>query len=507
MSVLIQNATVLAMDTDHGATPFAADIRVDGDRIDAIGVNLRVGDAEVLDARRRLAIPGLVNSHFHSTQNFLRGRYPSRPLEAMMLYAFPFDPTLAVSPELVHLRTLAVAIESLKSGVTCVLDDCAERPGQDLDQLGAMFRAYEETGMRANCSGGVMNKPFADTLPYADRFLPDDLIELWAAAPPPTAEAYLEFAAEAVSRYHGRGRLRYVVAPSGPQRCTPELLGGAFQFAERHDTAYHTHVLETKVQLITGREVYGKSLVEHLRDSGALGARVTMAHAIWITDEDLELIVASDCSVAHNPVCNLRIGSGIAPVRQLLDAGVNIGLGTDEIDCNDSGRLFDVMHLAGLVHNLSTYDYDRWPTAAEILHAATMGGARIVCLEHEIGSLEAGKKADIVLLDLDASPFVPLNDPSVHLVYAENGSSVTDVLVDGEVVVRERRLTRIDEAAVKAEIALRAPEYLAQRDRWEAIARQYEPHVKALYMHCMEQPTELDHLTAARCNGPNGAAA
>jgi len=501
MSILIQNATVIAIDDAHGAAPFTADIRVIDDRIAEVGPDLDPGEAEVIDARRRLAIPGLVNSHFHSNQNFLRGRYPSRPLELMMLYAYPFDPTISVSPELVRLRTLAVAIESLKSGVTCVLDDCAELPSQDLDQLGAMFGAYEDSGIRANCSGHVINKPFAETLPYAERFVPDDLAELWAAATPPSAESFLEFAEEAVSRFHGRGRLRFVIAPSGPQRCTEELLGAAADFAARHQTAYHTHVLETKVQLATGRELYGKSLVQHLHDCGALSERLTMAHAIWITDEDIELMVASGCSVAHNPVCNLRIGSGIAPLRQLLSAGVNVALGTDEIDCNDSGRLFDVMHMAGVIHNIADYDYDLWPTAAEVMRAATIGGARSVCLQDEIGSLEVGKKADIVLLDLDAWPFVPLNDPCVHLVYSENGSSVTDVLVDGEVALRDGALTRINEAEVMAEIALRAPEYIANRDRWEEVARAYEPHMKALYMHCMEQDLGLDRLACTTAAG------
>jgi cytosine/adenosine deaminase-related metal-dependent hydrolase len=501
MSILIQNATVIAMDDAHGATPFPADIRVEKDRIAEVGPGLEPGDAEVIDARRRLVIPGLVNSHFHSNQNFLRGRYPSRPLELMMLYAYPFDPTISVSPELVRLRTLAVAIESLKSGVTCLLDDCCELPSQDLEQLGALFGAYEDAGVRANCSGHVINKPFAETLPYAERFVPDELAELWAAATPPTAASFLEYAEEAVSRFHGRGRMRFVIAPSGPQRCTEELLGGAADFAVRHQTAFHTHVLETKVQLVTGRELYGESLVQYLHDCGAMNDRLTMAHAIWITEEDIELMVASGCSVAHNPVCNLRIGAGIAPVRQLLTAGVNVALGTDEIDCNDSGRLFDVMKMAGVLHNVADYDYDLWPTAAEVLRAATLGGARSVCLQDEIGSLEVGKKADIVLLDLDASPFVPLNDPCVHLVYSENGSSVRDVLVDGEVVVRDGKLTRIDEAAVMAEIALRAPEYIAQRDRWEEVASAFEPHMKALYMHCMEQDLGLDRLAASASAG------
>jgi len=495
MDLLIKNATTIAVDAEHGAKPFTADIRVRGDRIVEIGSNLDADGVELIDGSRRLAIPGLVNAHFHSNQNFLRGRYPGRPLESLMLFAYPFDPTLAPSPELVYLRTLVVALESLRSGVTCLLDDCIELPGQEMAQIEALFRGYEDAGIRASCSGHMINKQFLDTLPYAREFLPSDLAELLHGAPRPTTEQYLEFAGEAVRRFHDRaGRLRYVIAPSGPQRCTDDLLAGAAEFADTHGTAYHMHVLETKTQMITGRELYGKSLVAHLHEIGALSRRLTMAHAIWITDDDIELMAGAGCSVAHNPVCNLRIGSGIAPLRKLLDASVNVGLGTDEIDCNDSGRIFDVMHLAGLVHTLTEPDYDLWPTAAEILHAATMGGARTVCLEDEIGSLEVGKRADIVLLDLDAWPFVPLNDPSVHLVYAENGSSVTDVLVNGEVLVRDGELTRLDEAEIMAEVRGRMPEFLAERDRWEAIARKHEPHMKALYMHCMAQDTGLNRL-------------
>lgn len=502
MSILIKNATLIAMDAEHGTEPWSADILVEEDRIAAIGAGLESPTAEVLEAGRRLAIPGLVNSHFHSNQSFLRGRYPGRPLESLMLYAYPFDPALAASPELVHLRTLVVAAESLRNGVTCLLDDCIELPTQDHAQLGALFSAYEEAGIRANCSGHMINKQFLDTLPYARDFLPDELIDLFAAALPPTTDAYLEFATEAVRRFHGRaGRLRYVIAPSGPQRCTDDLLAAAAEFADRHDTAYHMHVLETKVQQVTGRELYGKSLVAHLHEVGALSRRLTMAHAIWITDDDIELMAGADCSVAHNPVCNLRIGSGIAPLRKLLDAGINVALGTDEIDCNDSGRIFDVMKAAGLVHTVADADYDRWPKASEIVRAATAGGARSVCLEHEIGSLEVGKKADIVLLDLDSWPFVPLGDANVNLVYAENGSSVTDVLVNGEVVVCDRALTRLNESELMAEVRARMPEIRTQRDRWEAVARKHEPQMKALYMHCMNQETGLNRLAAAPGGG------
>ena len=350
-----------------------------------------------------------------------------------MLYAYPFDATLAPSPELVYLRTLVVALESIKNGVTCLLDDCIELPSQDHAQLEALFRGYEDAGIRANCSGHIINKRFLDTLPYAREFLSDDSPIILHGAPPPTTEHYLQFATEAVRRFHNRaGRLRYVVAPSGPQRCTDDLLAAAAEFADNHDTAYHMHVLETKVQMVTGRELYGKSLVAHLHDIGAISRRLTMAHAIWITDEDIELMAAADCSVAHNPVCNLRIGSGIAPLRELFDAGVNVAWEPTRSTATTPAGSSTSCTRRPDPHDQRTR-LRPVATAAEILRAATLGGARTVCLENEIGSLEVGKKADIVLLNLDAWPFVPMNDPSVGLVYAENGSSVTDVLVNGEI--------------------------------------------------------------------------
>jgi len=495
MDILIKNTQVVALDETHGARPFQADIRVRGDRIAEIGQNLQPDEGSVIDGARRLAIPGLVNAHFHSNQNFLRGRHRGRSLEGLILYAYPQNLAEPLAVDLIYLRTLLGAIEALKSGVTCVLDDCIELPRQGLRELSEVFRAYEDAGMRANCSGRIIDKPYLETIPYADRFIPPELREILQRRPAASTEAYLSFAKDAVDRFHGRGgRLRFVVSPSGPQRCTEELLASAARFADEHDTGYTTHLLETKVQLLAGLEFYGKSLVAHMDAVGALTSRLALAHAIWVSEEDIALIARAGSSIAHNPVCNLRLGSGIAPLRRLIDAGISVGLGTDEVDANDSGRLFDVMHLAGLIHNVTDPDYDRWPSAEEVLRAATKGGAVCVGLQEEIGSLEPGMKADIVLLDTDAPPFVPLNDPARQLVYSENGSSVTDVIVNGDFVVRDRALTMIDEEEVIQEVRRRAPEALALYEKWETVAAQYEPAMKALHMYCAGQDTELAKL-------------
>jgi cytosine/adenosine deaminase-related metal-dependent hydrolase len=371
--------------------------------------------------------------------------------------------------------------------VTSILDDVMEVPTQGLEQLGAVFRAYGDVGMRANVSGHVINRPFFETIPYLEESLPEHLKRRFLATPPITLADYMAFCREAVARFHDTadGRLRYVVAPSGPQRCTEELLGTVAEFSRASGVPFHIHILETRVQRVTGSRLYGRSLIQLMADLDALHERTSIAHAIWIDEADIELIASRGASVAHNPVCNLRIGSGVAPLRSLLNAGVNVALGTDGISSNDSCRLFDVMKAAGLVHTLSTDDYDEWPTAAEILRAATRGGARALGLDHEIGSIEAGKKADLVALDLCTSAFVPANDLPNQLVYAENGSSVRLVMVDGEVVVEDGACTKIDEAAVLREARAVLGDFLTRHALVEADARELEPYLRAVYERCI----------------------
>jgi 5-methylthioadenosine/S-adenosylhomocysteine deaminase len=485
---LFRNGALLSMRDGAAVAPEPADVLIEDERIAEVAPQIEAdGIDRVIDASDMLLMPGMVNAHIHTEQNSFRGRYPGLPLEILMLYAYPLTGAAPLDSEAIYLRTLLAGIESLKSGVTSILDDVMEVPTQGLEQLGSVFRAYRDIGMRANVSGHVINRPFFETIPYLEESLPDHLKQKFLSIPPLTLADYMDFCREAIAQFHdtASGRLRYVVAPSGPQRCTEELLGTVAELSRSSGVAFHIHILETRVQRVTGSRLYGKSLIQLMADLDALHERTSIAHAIWIDDGDIELIAERGASVAHNPVCNLRIGSGVAPLRSLLDAGVNVALGTDGISSNDSCRLFDVMKVAGLVHTLATDDYDQWPTAAEILWAATRGGARALGLDHEIGSIEPGKKADLVALDLNTSAFVPVNDLPNQLVYAENGSSVRLVMVDGEIVVQDGACTKLDEAAVLREAGAVLGEFLERHARVEDEARELEPYLRAVYERCI----------------------
>jgi cytosine/adenosine deaminase-related metal-dependent hydrolase len=190
---------------------------------------------------------------------------------------------------------------------------------------------------------------------------------------------------------------------------------------------------------------------------GVLTERAQVIHSIWVDDADIELLAASGCSVAHNPVSNLKIGSGIMPFRRLLDAGINIGLGTDEASVDDGVNYWTTMKVTGLIHNVGDPDYRAWPTSHEILRAATIGGSRAMRLDPAAGRLTAGAPADIILLNLNTAPFTPLNNLERQLVYCEPGQSVLHTIIDGKVVVRDGRVQTFDEDSILEEVRALAP--------------------------------------------------
>ena len=482
MTLLFRNATILSMDAANGTTPFAGDLLVENDRIAAIGPNLVAPEgARIIDATGKLVMPGLVNAHMHSSETFFKGRYQNMPLEVWMLYSYPILMKDPIGERLLYLRSLLTAMESLKGGVTTMVDDWFDFPAYDPARLGRVFDAYETSGIRANVSHVVIDKHVLDTMPWLRELIPADL-QAEVGGPDITPDAYIAYCREIFDTQHGRaGRLGFMVSASAPQRCSVPMMQACVALAQEKGVPYHTHVLETKTQAVTGPEFYGKSLIRYMRDIEILTANTTIAHSIWVTDEDMALMGEADCSIAHNVISNLKLGSGIAPIRRLLDAGVHVGLGTDGLSSNDTARIFDVMRFAGLVHDIAAPDTDRWVKAAEVLRSATIEGARTAMLDGVTGSLEVGKRADLVMLDLTGYDYLPMNRLDHHLVYCENGSNIRMVVVNGAVVVEEGRLLTVDEAAVFAELRELLPAYMAEHAELERLNARFDPYLREMY--------------------------
>jgi 5-methylthioadenosine/S-adenosylhomocysteine deaminase len=479
MKTLLRKAQILAMGGSYGEDPFEGDLLVEDDRIAAIGADLgEIRDARVIEGRDRLVMPGLVNAHLHSSEQFFKGRYERMPLEVWLLYASPLLMGPRVPERLIYLRSMLVAIESLKSGVTTICDDFFDPPTLSLERIGAVFSAYEAAGIRANVSNSIINIAPLDALPFAREIVPPALQRALDAGERVTGAVYADYCGKVFSTFHGRaGRLRYMISPSAPHRCTMDLLEACAAMAKTHAVPFHTHVLETKTQAVTGPEIFGVSLVRYLRDHRILTRNVAIAHSVWVSDADMRLMGEAGCSVAHNAVSNLKLGSGVAPVRRLMDAGVTIALGTDGASSNDTLRIFDVMRVAALLHSATGPDPSRWLTARDILRAATIGGAYSAMLEKETGSLEVGKRADLIVLRTDTLAFTPMNDVRKHLVYAENGLSLELVMVNGTVVLRDGELTQVDEKEILREVREATRAYLAEHREVEERNRALEPYM------------------------------
>ena len=450
-------------------------------------------DARRVDAGGKLALPGLINAHVHSPGNLMRGTLDSYPLEIFMLYEVP---PLAAGEDvarLAYLRTALGAIEMLKLGITTVLDDAFFVPSVSPGAIDAVMSAYRDSGMRATLALDQQNVAEADKQPYLAELLPADLRRKLDAAPMQSADELMANYAHLVEAWHGAadGRLAAAVSCSAPHRVTVDYFKRLSALSRERDLPFFVHVLETKTQRVFGQQKLGKSLVRYIDDLGVLDERMLVMHAIWIDDADIAILARSGCTVAHNPVCNLRLGSGTMPWRRLRDAGVPLALGTDEATVDDTHNLWLVAKAAGLVHNLTRDDWRDWPTAPEILAALYDGGARAARRPERLGVLEAGAAADFMLLDLNNPAYVPLNDLDRQLVYCETGASVRDVFVAGRAVVEGGRLLTLDERAIFADIAALAPKLAADMAALRAQAAELEPYYRAMVLRAMAEDVGL----------------
>lgn len=490
--LLIRGAHVLP--TATAEEPFPADILVLDGVIEAIAPHLPVSDPgwEVLDASDCFAIPGLINAHLHSPGNLLRGTLDGLPLEVFMLYEVPplaEEGEEYESPELVRLRTLIGAAEMLRLGITSVMDDAFFVPLVTDAAVDAIAGAYAEIGMRATLA---LDQPIVveyEKYPFLAELLPEELRREMDRAPRETAEGMLAHYARLIARWHGAadGLIGAAVSCSAPQRATPDYLSALSALARRHDLPFFCHILETKLQRVLGEERFKTSLVRYAADIGVLDERMQVIHAIWVDPDDIALIARAGAVVAHNPVCNMRLGSGVMPFRALKDAGVQICLGTDEAVSDDSHNLWGAMKAAATVHALTDRDYSRWPKAAEILDCVWEGGNRAMRRPRPIGRIEVGAAADIALLCRDAPPFLPFHDLRRQLVLCESGASVRHTVVDGRVVMRDRQLMTIDERRLVAEIRSLETKVRAAAANLRRSAAALEPYYRAMVMRAAER--------------------
>jgi cytosine/adenosine deaminase-related metal-dependent hydrolase len=483
-STLIHNVTVLDLDSDRQARRGMSI----GLREGKIAVVRRAEDSppsaeqwdRVIDGSRLLAMPGLVNAHSHTYEGFTRGLVVNRPVGLWALYGHPVLGGVRQSPEQAYVRTLAASIEMLRQGVTTVYDDISLFFEYRLDIVEGILRAYRDSGMRALVAIKVMDKRLYDTLPISVSEIPAEWKGELDAVTVPSLDEAAAFSERCFAL--GDDRVKCGATPSAPQRSTDALLTRQYAMATSARFPYFLHVQETKLQAKQGPRLYGHSMIAHLDALNILGHNTVIIHGVWLSGSDIELLAKSGAGLIHNPVSNLRLGSGVAPLRKLLEAGVPVALGCDGTSSNDSQSILETMKLAAVLHTLTTPEYEEWPTPAEVFRMATQGGARIGLMADRIGTIVVGQYADLVLLDADAPSFRPLNAPINQLVYCPTGVTINSVFVDGRCVFEGGRITTVDERSVSGQMEEWAERYRPTLERTFAIARQLEPAWRRMYL-------------------------
>jgi 5-methylthioadenosine/S-adenosylhomocysteine deaminase len=428
---------------------FIAAVRPAGDPLTAAWL---AAGAEVLEAAGKLLMPGFVNAHFHSYDALAKGLLEDMPFDVWALHSQPAYFGRRSRAE-IRARTLVGAIECLKHGITTVQDMNSLVP-QDEETLDIILAAFAEVGIRVVFSIALRDVAALDIAPFLPADMPADIRAMVeGSARDPHAD--LAFVERQIARIDPQlGRFHWALSPSGPQRSSPALLEGIVDMARRHALPVTTHVLETPAQRAKAATLYpdhGGSMVRYMASLGLLGPGTALAHGVWLDDDEIALLAEHGASLVHNPMSNLKLKSGLAPIRRLHEAGVNLALGCDNCSCGDCQNLFQGMKLFCTLAAIT----DPNPTGVHAVHAitaGTVGGARALGLEGVVGAIRPGLRADLCLIDLADIAWMPLNSVARQLVYSETGRGVETVIVDGRIVMRDRRLLTIDEAAFAAEL-------------------------------------------------------
>ncbi len=398
-------------------------------------------DVPVFDASGLLLHAGLINGHTHGSTNLAKATHDRWSLELLLNGApgWAANQTLAQKA----LNTTLGAVEMLQKGCTSCYDLTFGFPLVTVDELIAIGQAYVNAGMRAVVAPMLQDISFYKAIPGLYDMLPEHLRQQLDAGPGDTG-FILRQMEEALQRWpHDTSQVQLGIAPTIPLHCSDELTRGCAQLAAKYNAPLQSHVAESKVQAVAALQRWGHSLTAHFEQLGMLGPSFTVAHGVWLDDDDMRRLAAHGSSVSHNPGSNMRLGAGIADSRRMLELGVNLAIGTDGALCADNQNMYEAMRYASMVSNVRGPDYTRWLTAPEVFSAATVGGARATGF-HKAGQLAVGHVADIVFLDLHAINWIPFNDPANQVVLTEDATSVRHVMVGGQWVVEHGRHVRSD---------------------------------------------------------------
>jgi 5-methylthioadenosine/S-adenosylhomocysteine deaminase len=424
VALLVTGGIVVTMDAGRRVLDPGA-VAIDGDRIVAVDTPAALARGyaarETIDARGHVVMPGLINTHTHAPMVVYRGLADDLALmEWLEKYIFPAE-AKTVSPSLVRVGTRLAALEMIQSGTTTFVDMYYFE--EDI------ARATREAGLRAVLGQTVIQFPVADARTPADALArAERFIEAWKNDPLITP----------------------AVAPHAMYTLPGDVLTAASGLARTHGVPLLIHLAETEAELKGARERHRMTPAAYLESLGFWTPRSLAAHGVWLDAADIEILRKRGVGVSHNPESNMKLASGAAPVPALLAAGVGLGLGTDGAASNNDLDMFEAMRQAAFLHKLSTRD-PRSVGAGAALAMATRGGAAVLGMGDTLGSLEPGRKADLIVVSMTAARQTPMYDPVSHLVYVTRGDDVRTTIVNGRVLMRDRKVLTLDEPAVLAE--------------------------------------------------------
>ena len=422
VDLLVRGGTVVTMDTARRIVEDGA-IAIRGDRLVAVGTAAelqgRYHAVREIPAGGKIILPGFVNTHNHAPMVLLRGIADDMALmNWLRKFIFPAE-AKNVTTDFVEWGTALACLEMIQSGTTTYADMYYFE-----DEIAG---ATESAGMRGVLGETIIQFPAPDNK---------------------TPEQALAYAEKFIMRWKGHSLIVPAVAPHAPFTNSAESLKACKALADKHGVPMIIHVSETRDEVDEIRKKYGSTSTQWLEKLGVLGPNVIFNHGVWLTEPDLSIVKRRGVAVTHNPESNMKLASGTAPVLRMIALGIPVGLGTDGAASNNNLDMFEAMKFAANLHKLAAKD-PAVLSAEKVVELATRGGARALGLEKEIGSLEAGKRADLILVETDTSHAVPMYNVYSHLVYVLKGSDVTTSIINGKLVMLDRKVLTLDETRIK----------------------------------------------------------